>query len=81
MVDTLALALPAKFVLHVVLDFASNNIKSPDERMRRASVGAVGVVCEGCAEALSNDPVICENLLDQLGVSLEDVSSNFRRRW
>lgn len=78
-VDTLALALPAKFVLHVVLDFASNNIKSPDERLRRASVGAVGVVCEGCAEALSNDPVICENLLDQLGVSLEDVSFGVRR--
>jgi len=78
-VDTLALALPAKFVLHVVLDFASNNIKSQDERLRRASVGAVGVVCEGCAEALSNDPVICENLLDQLGVSLEDVSFGVRR--
>ena len=78
-VDMLALALPAKFVLHVVLEFASNNIKSPDERLRRASVGAVGVVCEGCAEALSNDPVICENLLEQLGASLEDVSFGVRR--
>ena len=78
-VDMLALALPAKFVLHVVLEFASNNIKSPDERLRRASVGAVGVVCEGCAEALSNDPVMCENLLDQLGASLEDASFGVRR--
>ena len=78
-VDMLALALPAKFVLHVVLEFALNNIKSPDERLRRASVGAVGVVCEGCAEALSNDPVMCENLLDQLGASLEDASFGVRR--
>ena len=78
-VDMLALALPAKFVLHVVLEFASINIKSPDERLRRASVGAVGVVCEGCAEALSNDPVMCENLLDQLGASLEDASFGVRR--
>jgi importin-4 len=78
-IDTLALALPAKFVLHVVLEFASNNIKSEDERLRRASIGAVGVICEGCAEALSNDPVNCENILEQLSISLEDKSFGVRR--
>jgi hypothetical protein len=50
--DTMAMNLPKKHVFPQILNFALANLKNPDHNWREAGVMALGVISEGCHEAM-----------------------------
>lgn len=74
-IDMLAQCLPAKHVLPPVMAFVGSAFGSADPNQRRAAASVIGVVVEGCAEALR--PRTAELLTPLVG-ALGDQSEEVR---
>ncbi|GKV42960.1 hypothetical protein SLEP1_g50308 [Rubroshorea leprosula] len=73
-IDTMALNL-SKHIFHPVLEFASSSSQNANPKFREASVTALGVVSEGCAELMKDN---LKSVLDIVHGTLRDPEQMVR---
>ncbi|GLT34350.1 hypothetical protein SLA2020_088710 [Shorea laevis] len=73
-IDTMALNL-SKHIFHPVLEFASSSSQNENPKFREASVTALGVVSEGCAELMKDN---LKSVLDIVHGALRDPEQMVR---
>jgi hypothetical protein len=71
LLKTLAICLPNKYIFQPVIGFVAGTRSSPNERVRRAAVMALGLIAEGCAASLRTE---LEGLLDSIIPAFQDES-------